>query len=318
MKSLFFKRLTPLLLTVTLFAAINIQAMEQEEGQEPFSAQEQSANADNVVERIYNAFSKQLDERFTESPTNFREAIAQLRCIARLLEESEVELLEDFNVTQENCTIHGIKQPYHMLHPIFKHWFKNAYEKILLEHPKVIEAADVILERLSENVSHENMNNYDKAITNLPKIVTECIQDQFIDIHGWPHNIKPSITFNDSGVKHISFLQDNYVFEGFGTGWIHKTRSQQSHLENINNNPSAWLSRSSTLVDGKLATGIAYELGLAEEINGDIKPLKASNDKEEPSGVLPPLWEKPTFKEALKKRAEENKLKKNRNRCIIS
>jgi hypothetical protein len=315
MKSPFLKGLN-LLFAVALFAALNIQAMEQqEEGQEPISAQ---AQTDNVVERMYDAFSKQLEERFTESPTNFREAIAQLRCIAKLCEKSEItspNAGEDFKITQNACEIKTTKFPHHMLHPIFKTWFNEACNKILLEHPKSVEAMDFILTRMSENISRNNGNKYYQAtMINLPKIVTYSIQDQFIDMHGWRFDIKPYITFDHNGINSFKFVKSWDVYTG-KNGIV-------SRKSTYNTPDGKQIFSKSSRFCGNLLSGLCAELHITPESNNIIKPLRALSDKEEASGcVLPPLWQKPTFQYALQKRVHENENKtqeKQQSTCIVS
>ena len=104
MKSLFFKTLNSLLFTVALFATINTFGMEQQEENLEVT-QEHNENSDTVVERMYNALSKQLEERFPKAPTTFYEAIVRLKCIAKLLENPEINFSENFNTMQDTCII---------------------------------------------------------------------------------------------------------------------------------------------------------------------------------------------------------------------
>ncbi len=293
MKSLFLKGLN-LLFAVALFATINTYAMEQqEEVAEPISAQ---AQTDNVIERMYNAFSKQLDERFPEAPTNFYEAIVRLQSIAKLLEKSEIELCENFNATQESCIINGIEQPYHMLHPIFKHWFQSACNKTLLEHTKSIEAIDLIFDLLSKITTENNIENYKKAIESLPHVIAEYIKEEFIEMHGWKYknkgwltDFKPQMTFDDNeNMINVEFIKDNYHVRGY---YLKAIDQPIIVVINLNNGTYPYMAFNAHATLPPM---------LSDLLNNFFHiPLPES-------GVYPPLWEKPTFEQSLKNCIQEN------------
>ncbi len=308
MNLLISKGLKTLLFTIALFAAINTQAMEKLNKEQDF-CQAPQGQTDNVVERIYNAFSKQLEARFTESPKTFNEAIVRIKCIAASLEKSEIKFRENFNATQNKCIINDLEQPYHMLHPIFKNWFDEACNNILLEHPKSVEAINTIFTKLNNNVSQENLELYHKAVNSLPEIIAEHIKEKFIDMHGWPYNNKSKIKYDNTGnIKKIKFYRNQYYVIG----------------ELVNNLPIITVmdSDKNSIPYSAYATHPTLYAMLSDLLNNFFHITLPE------SGVYPPLWEKPTFEKALEKRAEENKTgykkiikykrTKEQSKCIIS
>jgi len=159
-------------LLAALVTGITTQAMEQEK----------TTPSDTVTERICLSFNPILEATFKETPKNFYEAIVRLKCIAQLLEKSQIELRENFNLMQRGCRINSTDLPFHMIHPIFKHWLDDACNNILLSHEKSVEAIEIIIETLSKKVSYENLKQYNKAVNSLPTIIPEYIKHTFIDL----------------------------------------------------------------------------------------------------------------------------------------
>ena len=67
---------------------------------------------------------------------------------------------------------------------------------------------------MSENVSQKNLAKYHQVIESLPATFVRTIKDNFIDMHGWPKNIKPYLTFDKNGLPNdFIFVQGNYTFK---------------------------------------------------------------------------------------------------------
>ena len=291
MKSLFFKGLAPLLFTVALFATINTFGMEQQEENLEVT-QEYSENSDTVAERMYNALSKQLEERFPKAPTNFYEAIVQLKCIAALLEKSEIQLRENFDITQDKCTIttddFTVDFSHKILHPIFNHWFKTACNKILLEHPKSVEAAELILKRLGHNVSQKNLMYYQQAINSLHSKISERIKYVFSDNLGWPYGIQPEINLRTKNPYIIFMHQDFFVF----------CHSQIANSQKVSGILIKDFKTDTVVYDHSLYGSIFQALsdGLINFFHIQIPE----------DGVFPHLWQQPNFEHVLHQIAQVN------------
>ena len=141
-----------------------------------------------IIKALYYAFSDKINKKLTSTPKTFYEAIVRLQCIAKLLEKSLINptaLGKNLHFTSHECqiTVDGTTYtiPHDMLHPIFNELMtKVVADKIFLEHPKSLQAIDIILNEISQKVTHQNMKNYQKAIEELPKTVSQCIQNEFI------------------------------------------------------------------------------------------------------------------------------------------
>lgn len=319
MKRLFSRRVAPLLLVS--FLAIGLSYAMEENTLEPIAHEIEEKETDSVVERMYNAFSKELGEKFTSTPHNFYEAIVRLKSIGKLLEQSGIspEIFgEKFTITPYECRITTDKIrsiPQDILHPIFNDWMTKVHAKIFLEHPKSIEAIEVVLKAMSTNVIYQNVNSYQKVIKALPQIASQSIQNKFIDMHGWPYDIKPFITFDENRMTAFSFVRDDYHY--VSSAIIHPSNPNiilmgltYDNLKNKELGPTHLCSNQRVRFDR-----------LVKEFNKSDQGVKYSlekNVKEEDSKVIS-LWETPTFEEALEKRAQENETQQQqpKSNCII-